>query len=293
MKALLPFLVLLSLLMSNCCTNTTQPAVETRPGAIPILSTLTATESMVAPVMRLIAIECPRTQEPVEGESADNEEIYSGSVTFVADASERFGTDVHPNAYVFLTAEHVLEETTTIHHSMGPFIMEAREVSVSWKIEVHSYDYKGDVVDTRWIDLCDDPDVSFVTYRSNKLDFAVLLVFTAEPISVQPAVAAPPEVADDLAIGSKVYMVGCQGSTWPWLRDGLMSRRINMGYYVASCVADFGDSGGAIYDEYGRVVGIVITKPVAGAGVGFIPVSRIYDELLANDMFPLLMEIWR
>lgn len=262
------------------------------------VSELSITEDMIEPVMKIVSLPCSLMDASDEEIDPDADAMTSGSVVFVSDVSQSLGTATYPHAYIFFTAKHVLQETVTRHnhHPDGQLASALPElVRVRWQIETILYDKRGDIVEVRWIDLCEhNLDTKLVIYRLDNIDCAIMLVSTADPMMpINSAHVAHPVVVDDMEIGDSIYLVGCQVNTWPWIRTGILSRRERDDFFAGSPAGNRGDSGGAIYDSDHRLIGLAIMAPTRATGVIFIPISAIYNALLDSDMTKIMQEIWR
>lgn len=127
-----------------------------------------------------------------------------------------------------------------------------------------------------------------VVQRDSKLDLALLKIKTIRPMSA--VVLAPPV---ETAHGEEVTVIAN-----PVLGDTILKNTITTGvvsnpkqqveddvYIQSSAAVNPGSSGGPMFDQHGRVVGMVVLKGRI-EGVGFaIPSSRITEFLLHSATF--------
>ncbi|MCK5610067.1 trypsin-like peptidase domain-containing protein [Candidatus Pacearchaeota archaeon] len=270
---------------SLCCSTIENIDYYFTPVTTPILQpNINITDATIAPVGRLTVSIC-------ESEDSNNA-ASNASVVLVADSSKKMGSEQYPFVYIFTTAKHAIPSQVKVR--INPFV--SKMIKSCYMIEMWSYSSSGDVGDVQKIYLCDNnTDTDYTVYRSNNHDMAVIVVFMKTEIkNAQMAYVRIEDFLDDYYIGMSISIVGCQCYTMPFLRKGVVSI-MDYDDVWSSASANGGDSGGGVFDSNGQLIGIIAWKPGEGfgTGCGFIPIARLYDELLKNNMMPILREIWR
>ncbi len=109
-----------------------------------------------------------------------------------------------------------------------------------------------------------------ITSRNPQVDLAVIQIQPKQQLPFLRILAVPPK------IGQKVYVIGNPRGLARSLSDGTVSRIDQSGLIQFTAPVTFGNSGGPLLDEDGRVLGVV-EGGVVGTALGFAePIAAIY-----------------
>lgn len=114
-----------------------------------------------------------------------------------------------------------------------------------------------------------------IAAMSNKSEDVVLVKITGREF---PAIDA--EITSDVEVGNKVFVIGNPEGLVNSLSEGIISgvREFSSGhkYYQITAPISPGSSGSAVFDEYGRLLGIATFGSVEGQNLNFcIPITEI------------------
>jgi S1-C subfamily serine protease len=109
-------------------------------------------------------------------------------------------------------------------------------------------------------------------------------------IQVTPAPSAVLEVGDSdkLQVGDKIVAVGSPLGLQNTMSEGIVSALRNGGIIQISAPISPGSSGGAVFDEHGKVIGVSAAQMVAGQNLNFaIPINWAKPYLTGQSPRPL------
>lgn len=253
-----------------------EPAVEAEPNQL--------TERCIAPVFRIMVTDCM-----TDPEDPDVRRIYGGGSAVLV-SIEKTDNPEHPYTYVFLTAGHNLFKKQMVR--VTPF---SEQTEIDVRLILHYWSYHPDGQQRSGmgvVDLCpENPNISSFWHKADGVDLGYLVVRTNMQLPYVRVAELAPIDSTDLSVGDPIKIVGCQKSSKPYIRTGIVSIDETWRYW-GSAEAHKGDSGGGVFNKDNQLVGIIIWRP-QGTGVGFIPISVFYGELLDREMFGLLDKIWK